>query len=355
MIKLVIDCRMLGASGIGVYLRELLPFLLKDFECYLLGNRETLSSFLTKNTYCIDCNIKMFSLKEMFFFPSTILQKINACDVYFTPYCNVPCGIKIKVFTTIHDLVFLDIKGLTSILGVIVRFIIYKRAVILSKAIFTVSQFSLQRIRVWLTHKKPIIVTCNGVSQSIKKYCDNMKNVEKDGSLLFVGNIKKHKGIKVLLDAFSLLQKEGFVGKLVIVGSIKNFRTKDNSVIQLLSSLQKDSVIFTGQITDEELVFLYKKALALIQPSYYEGFGIPPLEALYCGTNTVLSDIPVFKELYSDFAVNFFKCGDSNDLARVIMSLVNTAFIAPQNTDRYTYEKASTVICSYIKNAVYDT
>ena len=76
---------MSGKSGIGTFLDEILPYLKNSGnELFLFGSKEGES-----------CNVKTFSLKEMFLFPKELLKKINSCDVYFSPYCNIPGGIKI--------------------------------------------------------------------------------------------------------------------------------------------------------------------------------------------------------------------------------------------------------------------
>ena len=83
--KIAVDCRMSGKSGIGTFLDEILPYLKNSGnELFLFGSKEGES-----------CNVKTFSLKEMFLFPKELLKKINSCDVYFSPYCNIPGGIKI--------------------------------------------------------------------------------------------------------------------------------------------------------------------------------------------------------------------------------------------------------------------
>ena len=149
---LFLDCRMLGSGGIGSYLAALLPFFVKEFNCTLLGNREQIYHYTnftgaSANSYSvIDCSIKTFSFKELLFFPKSILQKINACDAYYTPYCNIPYGIKIPVFSTIHDVVFLDVPGLSRKAGTFVRKWFYQHAVNKSRKVFTVSNFSKERI-----------------------------------------------------------------------------------------------------------------------------------------------------------------------------------------------------------------
>lgn len=78
-------------------------------------------------------------------------------------------------------------------------------------------------------------------------------------------------------------EKKGMATKLLIVGNSENFRTADSAVAGIIDG--NPSIEFTGWVTNEKLVQLIAEAKALIQPSLYEGFGIPPLEALYLGTN----------------------------------------------------------------------
>ncbi|MBR4005644.1 MAG: glycosyltransferase family 4 protein [Treponema sp.] len=319
--KIAIDCRMLGSGGIGTYLESLLPFFLKDFDCLLFGKKELIQSVIPEQktaAIVVDCNIKPFSLKELFFFSKGLLKLINQCDIYYTPYCNIPHGIKIPVFSTIHDVVFLDIPSLTSRIGVMARKFFYQRGINKSKKIFTVSNFSALRINANLKlHNKKVIVTYNSVP---KWFTDKSENISKEHFLLFVGNIKKHKGLHTLLMAFDIISKQDDKLKLVIVGNSENFRTEDDSIKKLINSFPNGKILFTGRISNEEVRSYYETAKLLIQPSFYEGFGMPPLEALYCGTNVVISDIPVFMEIYKDFPVTYFHCGDSNDLAQKIQN-----------------------------------
>lgn len=318
--KIAIDCRMLGSGGIGTYLESLLPFFLEDFDCLLFGNQDLIMTKISLQEHQIqvaDCRIKPFSLTEMFFFPKELLERINECDYYYTPYCNIPEGITIPIFSTIHDVVFLDIPSLTSRAGVLARKYFYQRGINKSKKIFTVSNFSALRIKEHLnSHHKKIIVTYNSVPQWFME--KKKKTLKKEHSILFVGNIKKHKGLHTLLKAFEILSARDSELKLVIVGNAENFRTGDDTIAASISRFPKDKILFTGRISNEEVRDYYEKSQLLIQPSLYEGFGMPPMEALYCGTNVVLSDIPVFKEIYKDFPVTYFRCEDPNDLAQKI-------------------------------------
>ena len=314
--KLAIDCRMLGSGGIGSYLAALLPFFVKEYDCTLLGNNELIKKYVSDGNYSVvDCNIPTFSLEEMISFPHNLKKLINSCDFYYTPYCNIPGGIKIPIFSTIHDVVFLDIPELSGKIGTIVRKWFYQHAVNKSRKVFTVSNFSKERIQTHLrTKPDQIVTTYNALPHWF--YQDVNICIQKENYILFVGHIKKHKGLKTLLDAFKLVLVEGIKTKLMIVGNSENFRSGDEEIWQQINSCPKDSVIFTGRITDAQLNEIYAKAKVLVQPSLYEGFGMPPLEALSLDTDVILSDIPVFKEIYKDFPVTFFKCQDAQDLAQ---------------------------------------
>lgn len=340
--KITIDCRMLGSGGIGTYLQSLLPFFLKNYECILLMKTKDNEKYADNfSAEIIPCDIPTFSIKEMISFPKDILSKINSCDLYYSPYCNIPGGIKIPKYTTIHDVVFLDVKGLSGKIGTIARKWFYQHAINKSRAIFTVSQFSKERIEYHLKSRKtPIIVTYNAVPFWFLD--DVEENITKTDTILFVGNIKKHKGLHTLISAYKKLLSENFPGKLVIVGNADNFRTTDNSLSEEINSLPKDSILYTGRISDTELKKYYAQTKLLIQPSLYEGFGMPPMEALTLGTNVVMSDIPVFKEIYKKLPVNFFKVEDSNDLADKITSVYNHSI--PEFTNPYSFEKTFDII-----------
>lgn len=341
---------MIGSGGIGSFIHEMIPYFLEKNECLLIGTHEQCMDFVRMNNveFCF-CDIPFFSIKEMFDFPKATLQKINSCDCYFSPYCNIPGGIKVPVFSTIHDVVFLDVKGLTSALGKAGRKFFYQRAVNLSEEVFTVSKFSASRILANLHCKKPVTVVYNGIPKYLASPL--VPAPDKKDQVLFVGNIKKHKGLKTLLDACELAWKQGFSSKLVIVGNKDNFRTGDEETVRRLGTLPQDKIEFTGKISNDKLKVLYAQSNLLVQPSLYEGFGMPPLEAMSQGTPAIISDIPVFKEIYERFPVEFFKTGDSKDLCEKLRShqnLQNRVDFEPLK-DIYSYARSAGMITDAIK------
>lgn len=321
--KLAIDCRMLGSGGIGSYLSALLPHFTRHYECVLIGRDGELPGLSFPGAELVPCGVRPFSPRELLRFPKAALDGINSCAAYYTPYCNIPGGIKVPVFSTIHDVVFLDVPGLSSRAGTLARRRFYQRAVDKSEAVFTVSNFSRERImRNLRCEGARVVVTYNALPPWLE--VGGQERQQKDRTILFVGNIKRHKGLRTLLPAFSLATRpqsrggHGIDARLVIAGNAGNFRTGDSAVLSELDAMPPGSVEFTGRISDGRLRELYRSARLLVQPSLYEGFGMPPLEALSLGTNVVLSDIPVFREVYDGFPVTFFKCGDAEDLAEKI-------------------------------------
>jgi len=352
---IAVDCRMINASGIGVYLRGILPFFLQSENNFLLlGNAARLKSFASgANVKIIECNIKPFSFRELFFFPAKIIRQINFADVYFVPFFNIPCGIKVPVYTTIHDIIFPDMPELSSKAGLAVRMWFFRRAYKKSRKIFTVSEFSKSRIEHHLGAEKPVIVTHSAIQPEFLEYRANVSNTPKKETIVFIGNIKKHKGLDYLLDAFDLAKKEGLPHQLIIIGSKENFRTSDNTIMRKIESAGT-GISFSGFVSDEKLMEHLSTAALLIQPSLYEGFCLPPLEAMVLGAHALISDIPVLKEIYADYPVTFFRAGDSDDLKEKITELLLTRktefFPLPEHlAKKYTFQKTASII---LKNVI---
>jgi glycosyltransferase involved in cell wall biosynthesis len=309
---IAVDCRAIeDGSGIGVYLRECLKYMLDSPHSFLLlgsGRKLDEAAVGIKNASILACTVKPFSLRELCFFSPGILKKINAADLYYSPYFNIPGGIKIPIYTTIHDIIFPDMPELTSAAGLAVRMWFYRRAFGHSKKIFTVSEFSKSRIEFYSRGKVPVIVTHSAIQPHLLER-ENLP-VSKKNFILFIGNIKTHKGLRILLDAFLAALDEGLEYKLVIAGSRDKFRSLDTEFLEKLNSLGSQAIEFTGFISDEALGKLLGEASLLVQPSLYEGFCLPPLEAMIAGTRALISDIPMLKEIYGDYPVTWFKSGD---------------------------------------------
>ena len=316
--KIAVDCRYIGKSGIGTYIENIVDELCNnhlEHNYLLIAEQGKDLKCCNDNVSVFYTNIQPFSLKELFAFPT---REINQCDAYFTPYINIPSGIKIPIYSTIHDVIFLDLPSLTSGIGKMIRKWFIHRAIKKSKSIFTVSEFSKSRIKFYFNTNKNVVVTFSAISKSLKQYSkDNVSRYSKGSYLIYVGNIKAHKGLKVLLEAFAQAISDGYDKELYIVGDAEKMRTSDSQINHYIENTNK--IKFTGFIPNEEMYNLISGADALVLPTFYEGFGLTPLEALYLGTDVIISDIEVLKEVYSKLPVTFFRTGDIDDLAEKIL------------------------------------
>ena len=202
---------------------------------------------------------------------------------------------------TIHDLSFYENKKWFS--KSYTTFYSFTTPIVAKNArkILSVSYFSKSEIIKHLQIKQEKIeVIYNAVSNDIKnEYASGLVNstdsfhINKN-YILAVCSIDPRKNLQRLIDAFSQLDLSDYV--LVLVG-----KTSKHFNVDLKTNLE--NIIFTGFISDQELSDLYKKCDFFIYPSLYEGFGIPPLEAMKNNCAVIVSDIPSLKEVCSDAAL----------------------------------------------------
>lgn len=341
---IAIDCRLIGQSGIGTFIENVMHYMVEriDLEFVLIGNVDRLSAYSGKaNCRIVECNYGSFTLKELICFPT---KEINRCDIFFTPYFNIPMGIRVPIFSMIHDVVFFDVEGICSPIGKFVRRIFIQRALIISATIFTVSNFSRQRIlRHFRTFRK-IEVVPNGLSKELLSYKATHNIVKDRSGLVFLGNIKRHKGLLVLWKAYERLIKEKQdAPMLTIIGNI-NFRTKDSQIMETIQA-NKEKMRLVTNASNQEVYNILSNAACLISPSLYEGFGIPPLEAMSLGTPVIMSDIPVYKEIYGKFPVTFFETGNAEDLYRHLLMLPSSPIsVDEQIALTYNYQNTAQLI-----------
>ncbi len=177
-----------------------------------------------------------------------------------------------------------------------------------SDAVLTVSEFSKQELlHFYPDLKSPVWVTHNGVDEFLNCIITDTQLIEvreryrlPEKFLLYVGTIEPRKNLILLLRAFALLKKKFPELKLVFIGKKGWLSFHFNRVMQDLK-LEKES-IFLGFVHSTDLSAIYRLAQLFVFPSLYEGFGMPPLEALALGTPVLTSSIPPHKEVLGDAA-----------------------------------------------------
>lgn len=345
--KIAIDCRLIGQSGIGTFIENILHYMILDFtnQYLLIGKEQALAKYSQqKNCQCINCTYASFSIKELIAFP---VKAVNQCDAFYTPNFNIPLGINVPTYSTIHDIVFFDTDNFCSPAKLLIYKWFVKRALRISTKVFTVSNFSRERIHNYFNTSKDIEVIYNGINQELRNYKKAHMSENRKKGIVFLGNLKRHKGIHLLLEAYNKLQEEKEDIPLTIIGNF-NFRTKDTEIINLLQN-NNSKINFMTNASNQEVYDIISKSEVLVSPSYYEGFGIPPLEAMYLNTNVIISDINVYKEIYKDYPVTFFKSGDSKSLYQALRDFSYTAInVEAKINNQYNYELTAKAVLNNI-------
>lgn len=183
--------------------------------------------------------------------------------------------------------------------------------------------------------------------------------------ILFVGYVMPKKNIEVLIMAFQKIILEGNDFYLVITGALGQNIPGSQSYIHKLNKLicdlkLKDRIIFTGYVEKEELPFLYKKANLFVYPSHYEGFGIPPLEAMASGTPVIVSRSSSLPEVVGDAGL-YFTPGDIKDLSEKMRNVLKNKKLASElakkggkQSTKFNWEDISQKTLSIYYNTIHE-
>ncbi|MBU3111575.1 glycosyltransferase family 4 protein [Clostridium lacusfryxellense] len=311
--KIAIDARginLYSGTGIGTYTENIVKNLvnidtINNYHVFWSGNNY--ESIKKDN-----CKIVMTSRKhqrffEDYYFPQNI-EKENI-DIYHMPQNGIGFSdeISCKKIVTIHDLipyVMPETVGRSYLLKFLKEMPIIMGG---SDGIITVSEFSKRDIlRFFPIDEKKIFVTPLAADKKYtpldKLHCKNLLetiyNLTKP-FILYLGGFSDRKNIESAITAFSKVYKD--LNKdynLVIVG---NYRDSSQRLVKLTNELKMEShVVFTGFVPEEHLPIFYNSCDTFIYPSFYEGFGLPPLEAMNCGTPVIASKLTSIPEVVGD-------------------------------------------------------
>lgn len=217
-------------------------------------------------------------------------------DVYYSPSFDPPLWSAAPVVFTIHDLIHLSNHADYGWRQRVYYERVVRPAVRRAAAVMTVSEFSKGEILKWSgVPESKLVVTGAGVGEEFEPGVEPLRLPYE--YLLYVGNRKPHKNIAGLLRAFAKVPKRHHA-QLVLTGD------EDRETSLLARSLGIDGrVTFMGHVDARALPRLYRGAVALVFPSLVEGFGLPPLEAMACGTPVITSDAASIPEVVGDAGV----------------------------------------------------
>lgn len=348
--KIGIDARMFGPKqgGLGRYIEQLILHLEKidranEYVVFLRKNNWDEYNPAAPNFIKVLADIPWYGWAEQVKMPGIIKQE--KIELMHFPHWNVPIFFNAPYIVTIHDLLLLHYPTRkASTLGTLAYWfknlaykIVLRHAVKKAKAIITPSEFT----------KKDVMSTFNLPAEKITAthlapYKDN--TAVKDSRalalpepyILYVGVAYPHKNLDRLLLAWKIFtEKYGSKYHLVLSGKHNYFYKK------LLDSTKSDNIIFTDFLTDADLSAVYDHASLFVFPSLYEGFGMPPLEAMAHGVPVISSHSTCLREILGD-AAYYFDPEQPAEIAAAIRTV-----LTDQTLRNNLLEKAKNVLSRY--------
>ena len=260
--------------------------------------------------------------------------KNSRIDLFYSPYYKIPLAARAPVVSQIFDLMFLD-------------FPVYKQSLTLwqktyyalfgrlcaarSISIITDSQHAKHAIiRLWKVMPQKISVIQPGLANRFQPVTDRsrLRHVQQkfglpDKYILYFGNFKPHKNVDTLIEAFALISARFKDHYLVLAGHLANHRGRLNA--KLAAHHLNQRVVLTGPVEESDgPEALLTLAEIFVFPSLYEGFGLPPLEAMACGTPVVAANATSLPEVLGDAAL-LVDAANPRELAHAMALLLQDA------------------------------
>jgi glycosyltransferase involved in cell wall biosynthesis len=313
-VRIAIDVRKLHDFGIGTYIRNLLKYLAlidRETEYVLLCKPKDVKAVEAHgpNFRAVPESAPPYSVREQFMLPARLLMQ--NVSLFHEPHYVLPPLVPCRAVVTIHDCIHLMFpQYLPNRLAYGYARANLWAATKRAERILTVSETSKADIlRYCDVPAERIIVVYNAIDErfatppAAEAVARVRERYQLDGPFaLYVGNIKPHKNLERLIDAFNLVRRSGFERlQLLIIGDQISKYPRLRRAVDA-HKLHKH-VRFLGFVADDTLAALYRLATVFVFPSLYEGFGLPPLEAMASGTPVVTSNRSSLPEVVGDAAV----------------------------------------------------
>ena len=312
--RVAIDIRKLRDYGIGTYVRNIVTHLASldtATEFVLISRPEDVdfTRTLGPNVRGVVSSAGNYSIGEQFGIPAIVRREKP--DVFHAPHYVLPPLLSCPSVVTIHDCIHLMFpQYLPNRLASAYARTFMWMATHRSSHVLTVSEASKRDIlRFFNIPSDKITVAYNAIEERFNQLPapEEIRRVQErfqlhDPFVLYVGNIRPHKNVERLIEAFALVRTGPLANtKLLIIGDeISKYPTLRRAVHE--GKLHKH-VRFLGYVGGDTLAALYRLATVFAFPSLYEGFGLPPLEAMASGTPVVTSNVSSLPEVVGDAAI----------------------------------------------------
>ncbi|MCC7243824.1 MAG: glycosyltransferase family 4 protein [Acidobacteria bacterium] len=312
--RVAIDARKLRDFGIGTYVRNILVELDRcdretDYVVLCRTPDVAQARALAPRFRIVAENARPYSIGEQLRIPLRLLRE--HVDLVHEPHYVLPPATRCRSVVTIHDCIHLMFpQYLPNRLGYVYARASMWTATRQAARVLTVSEASKRDIlRYFDIPAAKVQVIPNAIDERFLTPPDEgttdrvRQRYQLDHPfVLYVGNIKPHKNLERLIDAFGRARGDGPAGlKLVVVGDEVS---KYPSLRQMVHRHKLDKhVRFLGFQPQETLASFYRLASVFVFPSLYEGFGLPPLEAMACGTPVITSNVSSLPEVAGDAAL----------------------------------------------------
>lgn len=319
--NITIDARLIlnSMTGIGNYLIHLVEALLsidkKNVYHILVQNNinqnHPINQWCQPNLIKEKMGIRPVRPGQHLLVPMKLRGK--SIDIYHYPHFDLPLLQGHPSVVTIHDLKYIIAPGLFPEFGSLKKLYMnfcYRMSCRKAEKIIVVSENTkrdLVRLFRVPDHKLTVIpLAANSNNKLIRNKKEIGQKLSKLGIdskyFLFVGERRPHKNLVRIIEAFQIFKQHGFDDyKLVIIGKKYGSYSEPEQKIERLNL--NENVILKGYVSDEELALYYQGAEAFLFTSLYEGFGIPILEAMRCGTPVITSNISSLPEVAADAAL----------------------------------------------------
>ncbi len=282
----------------------------------------------------------------------------NKAGLFLSPDGMMPLGTDIPCLPVIHDINFYHRRSDLPHLKSLYYRKYFKENAIRARRVVTVSEYSKQdMVRSWGIEPGKIDVVYNGVADEFS--CNEGEKDLKSTKpyFLFVGNLSPRKNTANLILAYERYRKEfnGTAG-LVLAGD-RLFMNGETDRIYMNSEYKND-IHFVGKKSRDELRSLYSEAIALVFVPWFEGFGIPLVEAMKCGTAVIASDTTSMPEIAGD-AARFVCPSDTQAIAREMLTvekdeklrkeLIRKGFL---NARKFTWDKTADLLWQSIEKSI---